>query len=806
MVTDDKNKYQGYTIKLYKKINSYGKSTSAVPADSEYLVLMNFDGMRIIKVDSFEEFGKSLRPDTIEDIDMSCERQKLYLYSTDINKDIFGLREEEKYRECPLIVITMLNFVGRDSEKEQIKRELVQESLDLLIESHTDEKNKIIYDVMGTLGSHDCVIVFRSNSYSRVSELLFSLRKKLYEEQHPLGTTYSIQSLKKKYSQYWTGAGDEKSYASIRITLNASENPGTLYEEYKGNPGFINSIADSEAYTTFGKYDMGIEGQIVDKQEFLKLYESNGYFSGSNPQIHKTNTRILNYIPCNLGTTAQENENGSQQEPSEGIEDSGTLTYKGYKQRACGMIQKLKESNASAKLQQSILRLIIRVFQANISVYTSESNECYFDLLEGVLEFVNLEGVNSQEIIAGLVTDLNILLDNRISSNTRDFEIPHSSMRFSGSSTKLLAAYSNLMADLVEIVKLNKKKRNENTEFLAFVTADIDSKIGTKMYANGEEKKILNTKIPVDMMFNVHYAIPWLVHEMGHFLRIGIQREKRNRAYFQCTCYAFHLIAREYLNPVFVRGKEIRSLSGVCNAKCCKEYWACRGRKHCIYERFDDYSALVLKYWNMYVIQSGCRDDFLYQLPESKKGFYIDEMGAICRDIKNAFEEAVADMFMINVLQIKSKETYLEIMTEYFKNNKIMLNEQLHANIVIRIQSILMMICCEKTDAQDNYVEFLNCLMEIQRSENVSEEVRTLAEILSKQINYYGIAGKLFEYLKSEVDDGMKKLLEEQDSENRVSELRKLYVGIHDNPEDFKRYVDFIDHYGDMGVHRDIIL
>ena len=67
----------GYIVKLYKTVNSHMESRAA--KDTEYMVWMNYDGMKIIPVENFENYGKSLDVSGIEQIDITCERQKILL-------------------------------------------------------------------------------------------------------------------------------------------------------------------------------------------------------------------------------------------------------------------------------------------------------------------------------------------------------------------------------------------------------------------------------------------------------------------------------------------------------------------------------------------------------------------------------------------------------------------------------------------------------------------------------------------------------------------------------------------------------
>lgn len=780
-----KKEYCGYIIKLYKTINSHQESR--VPKDTDFLVWMNFDGMKVLPVYFFEDFGKSLDISDIQDIDITCERQKLNLYSIK-NKDIFGISDDLKYEKKPLIVITMINFFDKKMDFDELN-----ECIKAVIDGCTKDINRkynVDYEIMGTLSSHDYVIVFRGDSYNDINNIIFELRINANSRQFPISITYSILAINKKDKLNWTG--DKDIYASIRIALDAKVTPQDIINTLEAKNDINDAILELKKYTTFGKFDMGIEGNVFEnKSKFLDLYENPKIFSGMEKTIYMTNTRFLNRRYLDEFKTNEKEEKKDDFRVTSEEQNS----FNEEKEKVRVMIRELEHSSVSEKLKQSILRLILRVFQANISVYTNRESNNFFELLNGLMVLLKKwgKGANYQESIAEILRALNILLDNRISANMRDFETPHSSLRFSGSSSGLLVAYSNLVNDLSSIIGIYKEKAEQPLKYLVFVTVDIDSKISAKLFfPEDDEYRFLNVKIPVDVMYNIRYAVPWLVHETGHFLRT-YQRKERNRSYFRCVFSMFNIACERYVNKRRMTDTTNLEHKKVCNAKCCSNYSKCNEKEKCKFERFYEYSQVTEQFWSMYIMESGCQSNSFYNIPDDVKGEYIYNMKEICQQIRDAYDEAVADVFMLKILNIQQNMKYFKILVKYFGNNRITINDQLPTNIVIRVLAIIMMI---SRAANDNPYE---CQSEIQLNINNiinttdSEDIKNLCRVILNKMLFLPPAQILYKFLKECVSDQLDSLLTDENVNKLRKNILQCYSEIENEPQNFFKHIDFIN-------------
>ena len=111
-------------------------------------------------------------------------------------------------------------------------------------------------------------------------------------------------------------------------------------------------------------------------------------------------------------------------------------------------------------------------------------------------------------------------------------------------------------------------------------------------------------------------------------------------------------------------------------------------------------------------------------------------MKEMCQQIRDAYDEAVADVFMLKILNIQQNMKYFKILVKYFGNNRITINNQLPTNIVIRVLAIIMLI---SRAADDNPYE---CQSEIQLNINNiinttdSEDIKNLCRVILNKMNH----------------------------------------------------------------------
>lgn len=814
----EKKSRNGYIIKLYKSVPSCSMN---IPSQSDFTMWMNFDGMRVIPVCNFDDYKNSLDIKELHRLDEMSERQKLYLYHVDAGRDIFGLDEGEEIKEFPLIVVSLINFQQDVPNEAEFMKTIskVVEMCDRVITSAVCSE-LVRYELMKTLSSHDYVLVFRGKSFDMINLILFGIRKKLFGTKNVIGKVYSIIGIDSKNTEKWTE--DKEIYASIRIALGSDKHPYELYREFTeiNHDGEI--ITEPQMYMTYGKFDMGVEGYLPEnKRPFLELFSERSIFALDGGEVFMTNTRFLNKKREEIKLLENKIEEAIQTESDGGTIPGGTLDNDAAKKILEGIHEKIDEerkivenSSISDKLKQSVLRLILRVNQSRISIYSRRYSEEFDGLLRELLWIIETKEPlqDKQQTIADIVTSMNILLDNKISANTRDFETPNSNLRFTGSSSKMLMMYTNIVEDMAAIIRRYHVIKGEpDCRYTVFVTADIDSKITVnRFFPELEKRYFLNVRIPIDLMFYTRYAIPWLIHETGHFIRVSWSREARNRAFFQSMMTDLYLYKAAIKNEEngrkkykFDLGKIERYLKNsvkqgtenLCNRKCCPDAPKCRMADRCRGRELAVYNAKLCDYLVMKIYETREVEDFYYFRYEDW-GRTIKNVREMGLQIKNAYEEAIADIFMIKMLNLTSPFEYLEIILEYLQNNNMIdlgnPQKNLDMNIAIRIDAIVEFM-------QSGFLKMENAELEKMTAEYPEIQKRKLLQLyrLLRSIeneSAISISLPLRGFLDY-VGKGMDQLLQDSKVRNISFHVRERYRDIVAHPDQFSVYINCIEEF-----------
>lgn len=760
----------GYLIKFYKQISGIGFQGNDILSQTDFLLWLNFDGMKVYNIEHFIEYetksisAKSVVADdqTCEKLDANAQRQKLLLFRENDSKksvmNIFDV-ESDNMRKLPLISITTINFM--ENKNVDAKRRIVRLGEIL-------KKYRIVYginlefELLGTLSSHDLVLVMRSNKYNAISQALLYLQEQAKKEEFILSKMYTITGIDIKNKENWT---EENVKVSLQISVNSCVSPKEIIEVFDAENRKQNIFKTDYVAVICGKYDLYIEGEVLDIKKFPELFINNGIFSADNDSIYHTKTQFL------YDTRTEFFENLEFEHTSSNQSDD--ISREELNNRYNNTIKMLEQMNISKSLEPSIIRLIIRSYQVNKSIFSTGIIGNKFD--ETLLAFLYLiwhygQNPSAQEIFAEIVNSLNMLLDNRISVNVPDFETPQSTLRFSGSSARILLAYSNYIDKLVEIVIKSKENSDRCPDYVVYMTADSGAKLTAKVYFPQCKKiRLININIPVNMFYDMKYVIPWITHELGHFVRASWLRCERNVFYMETVLEYLKNshkidfgeemvkygcdIFKELYEKIKEEGEEL-------SFSKCKEMV-----RTCLYASYFERNSLV----------SHCSLDKI----QSDK----EIIEKICELVQHAFEEAIADVFMISILQIETLEHYLDIVCGYLKLSNVSFDNKL-LPFVLRVR---LLAICKLIDVNWN----------THNRKFTSPDIEKIWEsLISYEIDEP--INRLVHFLSSKVNSGMQKIMKE---DRRICDLQVLlrnnYSFVLNN--DFRGCIDFIQAFTKEG-------
>ncbi|MCL2086230.1 MAG: hypothetical protein FWH05_01385 [Oscillospiraceae bacterium] len=467
---------KGHILKFYKKISAL---SFLVPNNKfNFTIFMNFDGICVENIYKYEEFSdvKKFKEDDAF-LRAHCEIQKLNVYYLNSeHTNIFSHGEGSEL--SPLIAVTLIdkasyNYMERD--------ELVEELNKISEEENGKTGCEYKYELLGTFSSESYVLVSRSNSYDTIFNVLENLRE---IEDFPTNTIYTIvgfDPLSKKIRDW----NDNDLELSIRLQLSSAA-------KFKNVSDKIGDFVDvKKQYLTFGKFDLGVVGKATNTESLIKLYGDKGFLDlkDSESGVLSSNTRFLKRLEKN---SAQKNKVITKY--------SDITTKKPWDSKFYG---------DGRGADNELKRLIIRLTQAQNSVFSQKQAK---KTVEEIRDFAlkalqnNVEPKPNKEDILRIIKHFNTLLDNRFTYNFRDFESPQADVRCAYSSSKILVAYENCLKVFL---------KGANYSVYSNLT------VATYMEVTAHKAAFYNNLyvfvgFPVDFIYYPNYALPLLVHEMGH--------------------------------------------------------------------------------------------------------------------------------------------------------------------------------------------------------------------------------------------------------------------------------------------------
>jgi len=678
----------GYIIKFYR-IMDRSKVDKILTFD--YYCWGWFDGIKVINVKHILDYQtKSLDFNDLDVIDKECHRQKLLIYN---NKNDNGVLNKDNYQEMPLLSVTIVNLSKKIQSKESLENYLTS------IKDEYFKHSKFEYAVFGVLSANNFVIACRSNNYFDIKRFIFAIREYLYTSgvYTVFGVLNDLEILKKNWKESYNLK------AHIQLSTQPSYSPKDINK-------YINSFTEPSLHLDcsllVGKKDCAVSCDIdindTDSiKKFVEFTFNKGFYSEYNGKSSPVVSTSTNFLYDNkLFENLDFNEISTQEIVSK-VDDSIKCQHESAK-TLYEKWNKSIETDMKGKLSNNFIyefkRLALRTYQllcgceknSITSLDVIEGIGKFFELTKTIAKTIDKNDINSNAasshlstIISGLLA-LNTLLDNREVNEFHEFESPRSNIIFTGNSFKLIEFYSIYARDVILLLKKWDKFTGSNDNSKSnyfFLTTDGYSEVTvTRLFLSSENSRLLNARVPTELLYTPYYTMCMLAHELGHFSKVGWDRTTRNR-YFTLSVI-FALILKE-------------SDLNLDRPQLAKVFFSYYDNLNSYDTNFKNFTDLIKK--NIKVTLNTIVDS------EFDKNNMVEQFISIIDGdiyvIQDAFREAPADMFMIKVLQIEEPIAYLKIAINYFVymgyNCRV-----LSKNIVLRLSAVLFYMHITKMNIQ----------------------------------------------------------------------------------------------------------
>nr|WP_300834737.1 hypothetical protein [uncultured Acetatifactor sp.] len=330
----------------------------------------NFDCMDVLPVSGFQGFSRSLESEALKEREKYDSRQKLFLYPVSAEQ---GLLSPENAEGLPLIMLTVLDL----EKPPHIDTASYKEILCQCLEASLKPEEHVKGQLYGCLSIYDYALVLRGNSYAALEHMLAVYRRSLINAGIYFRKTYTISGLNLEQRHAWKEPSD------LRVSVRLSCSSQITVEHFQNDDRIRKALKEGyEVFSVLGKYDYDIVGEIRDTDKFVQLFWDEGALSPANTGIHKTNTRFM----------LQERWEPSQESPiSVGNLQTAEAVLNNFISRKAAL------TRLCPSIQESLLRLILRLFQASTSINDKRMRENLWDALDCFLDFLNIHQAESDQ-------------------------------------------------------------------------------------------------------------------------------------------------------------------------------------------------------------------------------------------------------------------------------------------------------------------------------------------------------------------------------------------------------------------------
>lgn len=769
--------------------------------------------------------------------------------------------DEIKYRFFGISMVDLtpelhFDFFSNPNPGVSMHRE-VYKILEDLQKKNNIRKDMLCYEVYGTLGGNDLVIIWLANEYCDVVTMIEAMRKSKIKnsDRSIVANIYTIMGLRDCNNP-------DISYEKVNGKMNVRLTKKGTYS-HEDFSSALKSYMDwgnednIPMETTLGEHDITIR---LDGIELAKrIYCDKGFIHIRNDDfcnnIIQANTELsveidydkIEYITYKLNSRLKR-----------------TIIPLEEKQQVYDDIEFITGNKLFKELPylKETLWILYEDYLKNISSAFSYPwvGDLHYQFLQGInylKELVDInEAIVSKDKKYAIIRELTGIVRQSMlhvsQANRLFFEIPSTHLRNTGSYSKVLRTYYGIVKQLLLQAYLIPKKEKQ-ASIVPFITFDVIPKVMSSKLPQMEDSDniIINIVLPYEALVEIPKYAKLLAHEIFHYIAPKNREERNVQIGTICISCFFSQIINKYL--VYILGNEIDKDKFESVIK----YLAPKIEKGCLEYVIDQYDKLtsVLKphekdIWDQYFdflelyfsnqsISFATKSEIhrvLYEIIEgiidseiqSKSSIFDEEVkkrisrideeyfcewlkeGAyknitdINSIIKYALRESMADYFMIQVMNISTRiKDYYSLNLDY-KNLLESEGGGLDYRQEFRIGIITDILFEHITDKIDD-----SSKMKI-LDENLFKELRDKAELPDDRVREIIICfAKYYEVLK-QYRSIIKWYLKSLQFDNIVGKkfkknLKKVLELFTENEEDdFTKSVQYIERFQVQGELSDL--
>lgn len=540
---------KGYLLNFYKFSPSYNESMSMSVAEkfNRSIVWSAFDRLEIKNINEFAEYRKS------DDGEKNWlgERQFAMLYelkedyklrfnaTTDECKFVLDLANGGDNKKIRFFVITFIDFTQSfhaffygQADSGSCMHGTVTDAINSLIEKLRIPQDEIAFDVYGALGGQDLAIIWLTNQFEYVAEVLESLRDSSTEDGIiAIANVSSIVGINDVNSSD-VCFDDIKGKLVVRLTKKETYDHQEFTKAIEGIFGSEFKDEELKFHMLFGEYDLLFE---IPANKFIpQLYKRGGLFNTKSRQFSQ------NFIQSKTEIMISDNRVDKigykfpmkvSQSRSERCLDLGAQSKQLFRK-----IEDIisTECFKRADYLQETLWLLYEDFLKNITSSFSYPWSCdlhyQFEESMNYLSALVKSGVPKYKIydnIHSIIRGMRRMMLHIAQANRLFFEVPNTHLNHTGSYSKILHMYYGVVKKYLELSYCISKYDSQSS-IVPFISFDV-TPIANSEYCNFIEdypNNIVRIELPYDALVNIPKYIKLLSHEIYHYISPRNRKER----------------------------------------------------------------------------------------------------------------------------------------------------------------------------------------------------------------------------------------------------------------------------------------
>lgn len=517
----------------------------------KFFTLGYFDGIVVDhKVSSLEDFyfekkkqGKETQYQT-----SGFEEQHLCLY-TKYPSENYSLIFDNDIHKLPLIVITELRLKDETKIPFNVLQQKITEAVKKFSNENLNSELLIKWELFNSLGFNDFAIVFRLNRINVMRKLILNIRNIRFDNQKIVYSTYSIAGFCRNYEKSQTLS--ETVTASIQVSMRDSQSYKEVEEQI--NLELQSGVVISKHM--LGKYDEEFRIE-TDIRDFLGLFYKNKKEVIFTPNhqfylkhINFTSTKILlanngSKVSDSIDPDSQNsdsNYSGELENSLNGDEQLRIQIERNEKalRNYCDRVRKIPNFPESPAI--SLSRLVNSFSIASRSKLTDKTSESnMYEILEMFFHLIfadsgysfpqikinpdfQMQGQSRNIDLRSLergIENISNLFQTQIQASSYLFESPSFNLKFIGSLKTIQKMYAQVVESFEKSINGIRAGMKNNEKINFFTTIDTSSLIMSSVLfpraIHRAELKLVPIQLDITSFYDFEFAIPYLIHEIGH--------------------------------------------------------------------------------------------------------------------------------------------------------------------------------------------------------------------------------------------------------------------------------------------------